>query len=71
MPLRKGKKNVGSNIKEFHKGPTYLRTKKKLGKKTADKQAVAASMSAAGVGKKKKKPAKKSKSERNKSEAEQ
>lgn len=44
MPLKKGKKNVSSNISEFHKGGTYQKTKKKFGKKKADKQAVAAAL---------------------------
>jgi len=46
MPLKKGKskKTVSRNIREFHKGGTYARTKAKYGKKTADKQAVAAAM---------------------------
>jgi hypothetical protein len=44
VPLKKGKsrKTVSSNIKEFHKGKTYAKTKKKFGKKKANKQAVAA-----------------------------
>lgn len=43
MPLKKSssKKAVGDNIKELHKGKTYSKTKKKMGKKKADKQAVA------------------------------
>ncbi len=47
MPLRKSKskKAVSENIREFHKGKTYGRTKKKFGKETADKQAVAAALS--------------------------
>lgn len=46
MPMKKGKskKTVSSNISEFHKGGTYSKTKAKFGKKTADKQAVAAAM---------------------------
>ena len=48
MPMLKGKKHVSENISEFHKGDTYARTKKKFGKKVADKQAVAAAMHAAG-----------------------
>lgn len=54
MPLKKGAKNVGTNIKEFHAGKTYAKTKAKYGKSVADRQAVAASMNAAGVGKSKK-----------------
>ena len=45
MPGLKGKKNVGRNIREAHKGKTYARTKAKFGKKKADKQAVAIGMS--------------------------
>jgi hypothetical protein len=47
MPLKPGKspKTVSTNIAEFHTGKTYARTKAKFGKKTADKQAVAAAMS--------------------------
>ncbi len=45
MPMKRGKskKVLSENISEFHKGGTYAATKKKHGKKTADKQAVAAS----------------------------
>ncbi len=47
MPLKKGKsqKTVSSNIREFHEGPTYAKTKRKFGKSKADKQAVAVAMS--------------------------
>jgi hypothetical protein len=47
MPLKSGKspKVVSSNIRELHSGPQYARTKSKLGKRTADKQAVAAALS--------------------------
>ena len=55
MPGLKGAKNVGRNIREFHKGKTYAGTKAKYGKKRADKQAIAIGMSEAGVGRKKKK----------------
>jgi hypothetical protein len=44
MPLLKGRslKTFQGNIREFHTGKTYARTKRKFGKKRADKQAVAA-----------------------------
>lgn len=47
MPLRKGKgkKVVSQNIREFHTGKTYARTRAKFGKKKADKQAVAVALS--------------------------
>jgi hypothetical protein len=49
MPLKKGRsrKTVSNNIREFHTGKTYARTKQKFGKRTADKQAVAAALSTA------------------------
>lgn len=42
-PLKKGKskKTLSSNIREFHKGKTYAKTRKKFGKKRANKQAIA------------------------------
>ena len=48
MPLLKGRtlKTMRRNIREFHTGKTYARTKAKYGKKTADRQAVAAAESA-------------------------
>lgn len=49
MPLKPGKRNVGSNIRELHKGPEY---KRNLGKKKADEIAVAAAESASRRGKK-------------------
>jgi hypothetical protein len=47
MPLKKGtsKKTVSKNIKEFHTGKTYARTKAKFGTKRANKQAVAVALS--------------------------
>jgi hypothetical protein len=44
MPLKRGKskKILSANISEFHTGKTYAKTKKKFGKATADRQAVAA-----------------------------
>jgi hypothetical protein len=57
MPLKKGKgkKVLSENISEFHKGKTYEKTKKKFGKKTANKQAIAAAYSQQRKSKKKKK----------------
>jgi aminoglycoside phosphotransferase family enzyme len=69
MPGRKGAKNVGRNIREFHKGATYQRTKKKFGKRKADEQAIAV-----GIAQSKKKAKKRARAKRhraNKSEAEQ
>ena len=43
MPMRG--KSASEDIREFHGGKTYSRTKKKFGKKRADKQAVAAALS--------------------------
>ena len=57
MPMLDGasRDTVSKNISEFHTGKTYARTKRKYGKKVADKQAVAASLShARKTGKKKK-----------------
>jgi len=56
MPLKKGKsqKTISANISEFHHGATYAHTMEKFGKETADKQAVAAAMNAAGKSRKKK-----------------
>ncbi len=44
MPLRKGKRNIGRNIRELHHGKTYRRTKRKFGKRRADRQAIAISL---------------------------
>jgi hypothetical protein len=57
MPGRKGAKNVGSNIREFHKGKTFKKTAKKFGKKRANRQAVAVGLREAGVARKRKKKA--------------
>jgi hypothetical protein len=71
MPGRKGARNVGRNISEFHKGPTYQRTKRKFGKKRADRQAIAVGFSEAGQSRKKKKKSKKKARSHNRSETEQ
>jgi hypothetical protein len=57
MPGRKGVKNVGRNIKEFHKGKTFKKTARKFGKKRANKQAIAVGMRMAGVARKRRKKA--------------
>jgi hypothetical protein len=46
MPLKRGssRKTISSNIAELHTGKTYARTKAKLGKAVADRQAVAIAM---------------------------
>lgn len=47
MPLHRGssKKTVSRNIREFHTGATYARTKARYGKRVANRQAVAAALS--------------------------
>lgn len=57
MPMKKGKskKTISENIREFHKGATYARTKSKFGKERADAQAIAAAYSQARRSKRKKK----------------
>lgn len=49
MPLKKGKsrETISKNIEEFHDSDTYAATKRKSGKKAADKQAVAVALSTA------------------------
>lgn len=47
MPLKPGKKNIAYNIRELHAGPQYQMTKKKFGKRKADKQAVAIALAKA------------------------
>lgn len=49
MPLKKGKsqETIEENIGEFHKGSVYKKTKRKYGKKRADKQAEAAALESA------------------------
>jgi hypothetical protein len=53
MPGRRGKKNVGRNIREFTKGSTFKKTAEKKGRKRALKQAVAVGLRQAGVARKK------------------
>jgi len=55
MPLRKGRsqKVISENIREFHTGKTYARTARKFGEAVANRQAVAAAMSAARRSKRK------------------
>lgn len=49
MPLKSGSSKgvMSENIREFHHGNTYDRTKKKFGKEKANKQAVAVAYSKA------------------------
>lgn len=47
MPLLKGRSaaTVSENIRELHKGKTFARTKKKFGKRKAQKQSIAIALS--------------------------
>lgn len=49
MPLKKGAspQTIRFNVKEFHQGPTYQRTKDEFGQEKANKQAVAVAYSQA------------------------
>jgi len=49
MPLKGGKSKatVSKNISELHGGKTYAHTKRKFGKKKADRQAVAIALNKA------------------------
>jgi hypothetical protein len=51
MPLPKGQK-ASTSIRELHGGKTYARTKRKFGKKKAQKQAIAIALSNERLGKK-------------------
>ncbi len=55
MPLKRGssRKTISSNIEELHTGKTYAKTRAKLGKAKADKQAVAIALSQARKGRRK------------------
>jgi hypothetical protein len=55
VPLKAGRsqKVISKNIEEFHTGKIYPRTKAKLGKADADRQAVAVAMRKAGARRKK------------------
>lgn len=57
MPMKKGKskKTISENIREFHHGATYARTKSKFGKERADAQAIAAAYSQARRSKRRRK----------------
>jgi hypothetical protein len=56
MPLLAGSSNdtVSANISELHHGKTFRRTKKKYGKKKAQKQAIAIALSKKRESKRKK-----------------
>jgi hypothetical protein len=47
MKKGKSRKVISANIREFHKGQTYARTKRDHDKETADKQAVAVALATA------------------------
>lgn len=49
MPLKKGssRKTISQNIREFHSGKTYAKTRRKFGKTKANKQAVAVALNSA------------------------
>ena len=53
MPLRKGtgQRTISNNLRELHGGNMYAKTKKKSGKKKANKQAVAVALKKAGKSK--------------------
>jgi hypothetical protein len=45
MPLRRGKKHRSENFREFGRGKTYRKTKRKSGKRAANKQRIAVILS--------------------------
>ena len=47
MPLKPGKSEISSNIKELHGGKTYAKTKKRFGKAKANAQSIAIALSKA------------------------
>jgi hypothetical protein len=53
VPLREGA-DVGESIRELHGGKTYAKTKRKSGKKRANKQAIAIAFANRRKGKKRK-----------------
>jgi hypothetical protein len=59
MPLEPGEE-PGKAIRELHTGKTYRRTKKKFGKKKADRQAIAIALENKRKSKKRKHSLKKS-----------
>ncbi len=56
MPMKPGsdRETISANIREAHTGPQYARTKRKFGKKTAQRQAAAAALNTARKSKKRK-----------------
>ena len=53
MPIKPGSSNsvISDNIRELRQGPQFQRTKRKFGKKKAQKQTVAIALSEARKGK--------------------
>jgi hypothetical protein len=46
MPLKSGKSQIPSNIREMHHSKSYAKVVRRHGKKVADKMAVAAAINA-------------------------
>jgi hypothetical protein len=59
MPLEPGEQ-TGKAIRELHTGKTYARTRKKFGKKKADRQAIAIAIANRNKAKKRKRTVKRS-----------